>query len=189
MRDDEAKRRFTAIYDANRQRVWAYAVSRAGRGIADEVVSETFAVGWRRLADIPEPPLPWLLGVARNVLRDSYRAQARRDSLAAELGTWTDPSMLAGEDVAETVTERLSVLGALKSLPESDRELLILIAWQGLRPQDAGQVVGCSTAALRVRLLRARRRLVRALDAVQPGQERPARAEQTLAHDVAEELA
>lgn len=51
--DDE--RRFTAIYDECRQRVWAYAVSRAGRQTADEVVSETFAVAWRRLADVPDP--------------------------------------------------------------------------------------------------------------------------------------
>jgi len=66
--DDE--RRFTAIYDDCRQRVWAYAAARAGRQIADEVVSETFAVAWRRLRDVPDPPLPWLLGVARNVLRE-----------------------------------------------------------------------------------------------------------------------
>ncbi|MFF8430577.1 RNA polymerase sigma factor [Streptomyces sp. NPDC016566] len=81
----EEAERFTALYDACRQHVWAYAVSRAGRQGADEVVSETFVIAWRRFADIPEPPLPWLLGVARNVLRDSARAQARREALTAEL--------------------------------------------------------------------------------------------------------
>ncbi|WP_016825384.1 hypothetical protein [Streptomyces viridosporus] len=38
--------------------------------MADEVVSETFTVARRRIGDIPQPPLPWLLGVARDVLRD-----------------------------------------------------------------------------------------------------------------------
>ncbi|MER6815276.1 sigma-70 family RNA polymerase sigma factor [Spirillospora sp. NPDC000708] len=156
------ERRFTAMYDACRQRVWAYAAARAGRQIADEVVSETFAVAWRRLADVPDPPLPWLLGVARNVLRDGYRAEARREACTAELARWAPrPS----GDIAEDVAERLAVLRAMAAIPEGDREVLILVAWQGLSPREAARVVGCSPAALRVRLHRARRRLLRAADA------------------------
>jgi RNA polymerase sigma-70 factor (ECF subfamily) len=157
--------RFTAIYDACRQRVWAYVVSRAGRQVADEVVSETFAIAWRRLGDVPDPPLPWLLGVARNVLRDGIRAEARRASLAAELRTWAEPP---GGDVAEHVAERLAVLRAMAGLPDDDREILILIAWQGLTPGAAAKVLGCSAAALRVRLHRARKRLARAIDPPSP---------------------
>ncbi|TDD30183.1 sigma-70 family RNA polymerase sigma factor [Actinomadura sp. KC06] len=157
------------MYDECRQRVWAYAASRAGRQAADEVVSETFAVAWRRLADVPDPALPWLLGVARNVLRDGHRAEVRRESFAAELGRWT--AHPAG-DIAEDVAERLAVLRAMAALPDGDREILILVAWQGLTPRDAARVVGCSPAALRVRLHRARRRLARAAeDAEAPGSE------------------
>jgi RNA polymerase sigma-70 factor (ECF subfamily) len=158
--DDE--RRFIAIYDECRQRVWAYAVSRAGRQVADEVVSETFAVAWRRLADVPEPALPWLLGVARNLLRNGHREEVRRESFAAELGRWT---ARPGGDIADEVAERLAVLRAMATLPEDDREILILVAWQGLSPREVARVVGCSPAALRVRLHRARRRLVRAASA------------------------
>ncbi|WP_436760950.1 RNA polymerase sigma factor [Streptosporangium sp. V21-05] len=162
MTDDS--QRFTSVYDECRQRVWAYVVSRAGRQVADEVVSETFAIAWRRLEEMPEPALPWLLGVARNVLRDNIRAEVRRDALNAELRAWTE------DDVAEQVTERLSVLRALTSLSEDDRELLILTAWQGLSPRDAARVVGCSPTAFRVRLHRARKRLKREMDtAVHPG--------------------
>jgi len=72
--DDEE--RLTGMYDQCRQRVWAYVVSRAGRQVADEVVSETFAIAWR-LDDVPEPALPWLLGVARNVaIEQEVRAKA-----------------------------------------------------------------------------------------------------------------
>jgi RNA polymerase sigma-70 factor (ECF subfamily) len=179
--DDE--HRFTQIYDACRQRVWAYAVSRAGRQVADEVVSETFAIAWRRLDDVPAPALPWLLGVARNVLRDNFRAQARHESSTAELRTWTEP---AEGDIAEHVTERLTVLRAMARLGEDDREVLMLVAWQGLTPRDAARVVGCSAPALRVRLHRARKRLAQAIDerpstrrtgtgqpAAQAGDERP----------------
>lgn len=158
------EQRFTAIYEECRQRVWAYATARAGRQIADEVVSETFAVAWRRLADVPDPALPWLLGVARNVLRDGHRAQVRRESFAAELRRWAPR---ASGDIAEDVAERLAVLRAMADLPEGDREILILVAWQGLTPRDAAKVVGCSPATLRVRLHRARRRLVRAAGSTQ----------------------
>ncbi|GAA1264279.1 sigma-70 family RNA polymerase sigma factor [Sphaerisporangium rubeum] len=154
--------RFTGIYDECRRRVWAYVVSKAGRQIADEVVSETFAIAWRRLDDVPEPALPWLLGTARNVLRDTIRAEARREAVSAELRSWTEG------DVADQVTERLGVLTALAELHEDDREILILVAWQGLSPRDAAHVVGCSPATFRVRLHRARRRLARHMDTAVP---------------------
>ncbi|WP_235030575.1 RNA polymerase sigma factor [Nonomuraea solani] len=157
MTDDS--HRFTSMYDECRQRVWAYVVSRAGRQVADEVVSETFAIAWRRLDDVPEPALPWLLGVARNVLRDNVRAEVRREAIRAELRAWTEG------DVADLVTERMGVLRALASLEEDDREILILVAWHGLSPKEAARVIGCSSAAYRVRLHRARKRLKQAMEA------------------------
>ena len=157
MTDDS--HRFTSMYDECRQRVWAYVVSRAGRQVADEVVSETFAIAWRRLDDVPELALPWLLGVARNVLRDNVRAEVRREAIRAELRAWTEG------DVADLVTERMGVLRALASLEEDDREILILVAWHGLSPKEAARVIGCSSAAYRVRLHRARKRLKQAMEA------------------------
>ncbi|MFC4912412.1 RNA polymerase sigma factor [Actinomadura gamaensis] len=153
--------RFTAVYDACRQRVWAYAAARAGRQIADEVVSETFAIAWRRVREMPDPALPWLLGVARNVLRDGHRAEVRREAFAKELRHWAPPP---AADVAEHVAERHAVLRALAELSEDDRDVLVLTAWQGLAPRDAARVLGCSKAAFRVRLHRARRRLQQAVD-------------------------
>lgn len=169
MSEDAA--RFTAMYDACRQRVWAYVVSRAGRQVAEEVVSETFTVAWRRFADVPQPPLPWLLAVARNVLRDTVRAEVRRASLAAELREWTES---AEGDIAEEVADRLALRRALASLDEDDREVLVLAAWQGLSPREAARVVGCSAAAMRVRLHRARKRLTRAAENGAPVRTNPA---------------
>jgi RNA polymerase sigma-70 factor (ECF subfamily) len=162
--DREAIEQFTVLYDQHYRQVYAYAVSRAGRQLAEEVVSEVFLICWRRLADVPAPALPWLLAVARNVVMGQFRAAARRQSVAAELRTWASQAQGATADVADQVTERLIVLSALAGLPESDRELLTLLAWQGLTPRQAAQVVGCSTPTLLVRLHRARRRLERAMD-------------------------
>src|SRR5215472_787651 len=161
--DQAAIERFQALYAEHHARVYAYAVSRVGRQLADEVVSEVFLVAWRRLADVPAPALPWLLTVARNTACSQFRGSARQRSISAEMRAWVTEAELSEPDVADAVSERLSVLTALAALPEADRELLTLVAWHGLKPNEAARVVGCSTAAYFVRLHRARRRLERAM--------------------------
>ena len=163
MADPGAMERFQALYADHHAAVYAYAVSRAGRQLADEVVSEVFLVAWRRLADVPAPALPWLLTVARNTACSQFRGSARQRSISAELRAWVTEAELSAPDVADEVAERTAVLAALAALPEADRELLTLVAWHGLKPGEAAQVVGCSTAAYFVRLHRARRRLERAM--------------------------
>ena len=163
MTDQAAIERFQALYAEHHARVYAYAVSRVGRQLADEVVSEVFLVAWRRLADVPAPALPWLLTVARNTACSQFRGSARQRSISAEMRAWVTEAELSEPDVADAVSERLSVLTALAALPEADRELLTLVAWHGLKPNEAARVVGCSTAAYFVRLHRARRRLERAM--------------------------
>jgi RNA polymerase sigma-70 factor (ECF subfamily) len=158
--DLDAIERFTGLYDRYRGRVYAYAVSRAGRQLADEVVSEVFLVAWRRLDELPADPLPWLLITARNVIGSEFRAAARQESLTAELSSWVSG---VAADIADEVSERHAVLRALAALPAADRELLTLSAWHGLSPRDAAAVAGCSVATYFVRLHRARRRLEKAL--------------------------
>jgi RNA polymerase sigma-70 factor (ECF subfamily) len=178
MAEPDKRERFTALYDTYHPRVHAYAVSRTGRQLAEEVTSETFCVAWRRFGDLPDPPLPWLLGIARNVLRESFRAQARRDSIEAELRVWTSDTELTGGDAGETVVERATVLQALARLSDDDRELLTLVAWHGLSPKEAAKAIGCSTATYFVRLHRARKRLERTLSGAAPA----ARVHRSAAH-------
>ncbi|GGS68813.1 siderophore-interacting protein [Planobispora rosea] len=160
------RERFTTIYDECRQRVWAYVVSRTGRQVADEVVSETFAIAWRKFDQVPQNALPWLLGVARNVLRDNIRAEVRREGVRREMREW-----ITG-DVADHVAERLGVLKAMARLTQDEREILILVAWQGLSPRDAARVLGCSVPTFRVKLHRARKRLQAELESSAPSQPR-----------------
>lgn len=161
MTEPEAIEQFTDLYVRHHRQVYAYAASRAGRQLAEEVVSEVFLIAWRRLADVPAPALPWLLAVTRNVLLGQFRAARRQLAAEGHVLEWQVPAETA--DVAEQVAELLAVRAALATLSDADRELLTLVAWQGLRPPQAAQVVGCSTPAVRVRLHRARRRLVRAM--------------------------
>ncbi|MET9246699.1 sigma-70 family RNA polymerase sigma factor [Nonomuraea sp. NPDC003709] len=155
--------RFTVLYNTYQARVYGYAAGRAGHQLAEEVVSETFLVAWRRLDDIPDQAqLQWLFRVARNILRDNFRQAARRESLEAELRTWITEAVA---DVGEHATERLTVLRALATLSDDDKEILTLTTWHGLSTAEAAQVLGCTRAAFFVRLHRARRRLQSAVDA------------------------
>lgn len=129
------------------------------------MVSEVFLVAWRRLADVPVPPLPWLLVVARNVVSSQFRAASRERLIVAEVRTWVSETELTSSDVAEEVSGRIAALTALATLPEADREVLLLIAWHGLAPGEAARVLRCSTATYFMRLHRARRRLRRAMTA------------------------
>lgn len=161
--DTDAVRRFTALYDAHHRQVHAYVRSHGDRQVADEIVSDTFMVAWRRRADIPSSPLPWLLGVARNLIREYIRRSARQMSADEHLQAWTATDQAIDSDPADIVVERDGLLIALAQLHDDDRELLILIAWHGLSTAEAAEVIGCTTLTCSVRLHRARRRLEQAM--------------------------
>jgi RNA polymerase sigma-70 factor (ECF subfamily) len=160
----DRRSRFEALFERHHDAVRSYVVRRsAGVGVED-IVADTFLIAWRRLDDVPEPALPWLLGVARRVLADQRRAVRRRRSLIRRLvqetrfssDSWLPPPGLSDE-----------LIDALRGLSTIEREALLLIAWDGLSSHDAAVVVGCSPAAFRVRLHRARRRIAARLGVVQ----------------------
>jgi len=161
--DDERTAGFEALYTANFSSILGYVVRRCENPEdAADVVAETFAVAWRRSDAVPagEEARLWLYGVARKVLANHRRGLAGRrgltEALAADVAELYTPS---AEDSAETGT-----LGAVfRRLPEDDRELLSLVAWEGLDHSELAGVLGCSRNAVRIRLHRARKRLASAL--------------------------
>lgn len=134
----------------------------------DDIVSETFLVVWRRLDDVPEPPLPWLLKVARNVAGTERRGATRRQRLWLK----AQSGHVEGYEPGETEIGDGRVLGALARLNERDREALTLVAWDGLTPAEAAVVLGEPSARFRQRLHRAGRRLRSEL-AAEPRPEEP----------------
>jgi RNA polymerase sigma factor (sigma-70 family) len=159
----DAQQRFRQAYDEHVRAVAAFALRRVPAAAdADDIVSETFLVAWRRFGEAPADLRPWLFGVARHVLRHHYRAAQRRDALSARLGERLSGSGSGAADHGWLVD-------ALRSLSEADRDVLTLTAWEGLSHAEAGQVLGCSAAAVAVRLHRARRRL----EALRPVTARP----------------
>ncbi|MEU5992587.1 sigma-70 family RNA polymerase sigma factor [Spirillospora sp. NPDC047418] len=170
---DDPESRFTRLYDENHRRVLAYALTHAEPHTAEDIAGETFLIAWRRLDAVADPPLPWLLGVARNLLH-KQRDRGRRDHvLAARIRALTTPADLAAWDAADHVVEREAALSAITALPGRDLEVLALVNWHGLDPRQAAKVMGCSVPAFAVRLHRARKRLARALDTAEPAPARP----------------
>jgi RNA polymerase sigma-70 factor, ECF subfamily len=154
----EPQAQFERLYRDYADRVHAYALRRTTPSTADDVVADVFLVVWRRLHRVPDEPLPWLLGVARKVLANRRRSDSRVAALNERLA---DPGSRPYAPVSPEVDDR--VQRALAGLGERDRELLLLIAWEGLCVNEAAQALGVRSNTLSVRLHRARQRLARAL--------------------------
>ena len=119
--------RFELIYNQHAPAVKAYAMRRGPASTADDVVSDVFTVCWRRLEDVPADPLPWLIGVAARVLRTHRSTETRRDRLRQRLADTETTAAWEGPPV-----EPATLGAALAQMRDSDRELLLLIAWDGL---------------------------------------------------------
>jgi RNA polymerase sigma factor (sigma-70 family) len=131
---------------------------------ASDLTAEAFAQAWlsrRSFRDEADgSALPWLLGIARNVARESARRNEVEKRARRRLGLPTD---LASEDGYTAVEERLSpraaLADALDSLPEHEREALELRIVEELPYEDVASRLGVRPAAARLRVSRALRRL------------------------------
>jgi RNA polymerase sigma-70 factor (ECF subfamily) len=174
MADDETRwlerQRFEKHYREQFGPVGAYLLARADRDLASEAISKTFEVAWRRIADMPQEPLPWLLGVARKVLADLRRTQGRQDALVERIAA-SSPD--ATGDHADGLIGREGVLAALGRLTDLQQEVLLLIAWDGLAQREAATVLGCSRGAVALRVHRARRRLELAMAEIAQEEQAP----------------
>jgi RNA polymerase sigma-70 factor (ECF subfamily) len=160
--------RFRTVFEATYATVRRY-VNRRGvtGGWADDVVAETFVVVWRRLDDVPlDDPLPWVLAVARNTWLNHQRHERRYGAAVRRLAV---PRPSPPPDEPGDLEDVRLLRRALAALDPLDQEILRLVAWEGLRPTQAAQVLGCSPVAARVRLHRARQRLGSELAKRSPG--------------------
>ena len=157
--------RFAGIFDRHIDHVRRFVVRRLGESRSDDVVSEVFRVAFERRGTFDVAAvsaLPWLYGIATNLVRREHRSHARR---LAALGRADGRRELVGDpllDVAERIDARseLHDLGAaLVSLSDGEREILLLVAWEQLTPTEAAVVLGIPPETARTRLHRARLRI------------------------------
>ncbi len=127
----------------------------------EDVLAETFTVAWRRRRDVPDSPGPWLAGVCLHVI-DNHRRSARR-LLRLRGRVFADPPSL-GRDPADVSAERNEITQAFARLAPDQREVLRLVAWDGMGSAEAAAALGCTPGAFRVRLSRARAALAKHLE-------------------------
>lgn len=151
---EDRRARFEQLYETCSPDIAMYALRRIDRETAKDVVSETFVVAWRRIDDVPAEPLPWLYGVARRVLANQRRSSRRLSALRLRL----EPETTSAPELNDALLQE-----AFSRLSEADREILALVAWEGLTPTQAAAALGLKASAVRLRLHRARQRLAKAL--------------------------
>jgi RNA polymerase sigma-70 factor (ECF subfamily) len=165
--DQDDRARFEVLYRETVRQVLVYALTRTNRENAHDVVSSTYLVAWRRFGEVPVDGLPWLIGVARRVLADQRRSEARRAALDQRVAADATRSQGSNDVVMESLALRGSIRDALSHLRSEDREIVTLVAWHGFNTEQLAVALGCSKALASLRLHRARRRFAEHFE-VQP---------------------
>lgn len=181
----EAANAFEVVFDRYAALVHRVAVKWTGhQQDAEDVVSQAFLVVWQRRqeAHLIEASLrPWLLAIAVNVSRNVIRGRRRQGlllvSAAGQLAGRRDE--LGATSVEEQVVDRLGVTrdaavvaAGIDRLPPAEHEVAVLCLLEGLRPQEAAEVLGVPESTVRTRLFRARaslRALLRRSDVTERG--------------------
>jgi RNA polymerase sigma-70 factor (ECF subfamily) len=152
------------VYERHAPAVFRYLARRTGTPAAEDLLGEVFvAAVAARLRVQPHASgsaLPWLYGIAGNVVRAHLRRKAPHGLADHEPAVDWD----AVDARLDAGARRHELRVALQALTSSERELLLLVAWDGLTPAEAGQVLGLTPVAARSRLHRARTRAQAALD-------------------------
>lgn len=160
----ELRDEYQRYFQAHRAEVYRYVLRRAGSNDAEDLTAETFAIAWRRWVEAQQGGLPWLYKTASYVLSNHNRAARRASRLFLQLAEDAAVSQLHAPSVDEQAGSRALLISVLETLRPRDKELLSLLYWEELSPREAATVLGCSSAAVSVRLHRLRARLKKQLD-------------------------
>lgn len=120
---------------------------------AEDVTAEVFRIAWAHHRGGGELTLPWTYRVLRNVIGNEYRRTARKNSFAQVAAPLLEHAL------AEPSADALAIRHLLQRLPMQDREVLYLAYWEDLTGSEIAAILGCSAVAVRVRLMRARKKL------------------------------
>lgn len=155
---------FGMVFSRHHASVFRFAARRIGTEEAGEVVSEVFVQAFRirhRYDQSRTNCLPWLYGIARNVIGDRLRKIKRNQRLY--LVAQPEPVEMSPHDetddrlVADSVGAQLSA--ALRRLSNRDRDTLLLHALEGLTYSEISEALGVPTGTVGTRIARARKQI------------------------------
>lgn len=156
---------FGIVFDRHFATIHRYLERRVGRDGADELSGDVFRIAFEqrsRFRPVHESALPWLYGLATNLVLKRWRGEKRHLRAVRRLapGSRGDGDDFDGADSrisAQAVRARL--LDALARLPESDRDVVVLVAWEDLSYEEVAAALEIPVGTVRSRLNRARRAL------------------------------
>lgn len=161
---------FDAFYRRHVDRIVAYSVRRCRdpHEVA-ELCASVFLSVWERAATFDPTrgdAAPWLIGIASRRFVDLRRADRRqlalRDRMATQRVVDADDVERLGDRI-DAVRASDDLVAALSALPPSQRDVVVLVALDGLSSGEAATLLGTNATAVRMRLSRARRTLRRAV--------------------------
>jgi RNA polymerase sigma-70 factor (ECF subfamily) len=168
-RDETRRERFEGLFCKYSLDVASYCSWRTDtRADAEDAVAEVFLIAWRKIDSIPrgDRARSWMYATARRVTANERRSLRRREALTDRLSRqpyFDEPGPDAGP------AEEALVREALLMLDDRDREVLLLVEWEGLRPGELAEVLGCIEVTARGRLHRARARFRSAYESLNNG--------------------
>jgi RNA polymerase sigma-70 factor (ECF subfamily) len=171
--------RFALIFDRHYDAIHRYLARRLGGGWAEDLTATVFLKAFesrRRFRPSASSAVPWLYGIASNVLRRHARTELRRLRAFGRLARGEPVELDTGAiaDRADAASAAPKVYLALAALPEAERTTLLLVAWTDLTYEQVAVALDIPVGTVRSRLHRARGRLRELLSA--SGQERDVHA-------------
>jgi RNA polymerase sigma factor (sigma-70 family) len=155
---------FAVLFRRHAEGISRYVTRRLGPQLAEDIVAETFLTAFRERSryDLARTDaMPWLYGIAANLVRRHHRDEIRWLRALAQTGC--DPIAQSAADLAE---DRLTadavgraVAAALAGLSARHREVVLLVAWAELTYDQAAEALGVPAGTVRSRMNRARHQL------------------------------
>jgi RNA polymerase sigma-70 factor (ECF subfamily) len=154
---------------------------------AADLLGDTLLVLWRRASSIPDTDdvgRMWMFGIARRVLATHRRGLSRRlalaDHLRCEISILPSTAALDGRTAAAPEDDRLeAVISALAELSNSDREIIMLVHFDGFTLVEAARLLHLRATTARSRYHRARNRLKEGVETVLAAEHEPSRRNQS----------
>ena len=155
---------FGTLFERHARTIYNFCFRRVGDwATAEDLVSIVFLEAWRRL-DKPLPrgkELPWLFGIATNVVRNRRRAERRHAAALRRVPQPNSDPSFADDSDQRVADEQLMgrALEFVARLPSREQEVFALCAWAELSYEDAAIALRIPVGTVRSRLSRARARL------------------------------
>ena len=153
---------FAKLYEAHLPAIVRYLRRRLGDSAADDAASEVFVRAFRarganeRTAELD---LPWLYGIAANVIHEERRAERRRLRLIERMAAQSQRGGVGGSFPTPDATLDPRLARGLRRLSPQDRETLLLVAWGELSYEETARALGVPVGTVASRISRARRQL------------------------------